>query len=184
MALIKSIMQDIGTKAPNFSLLDTVSNNTLSLDDLKSNKATLIMFICNHCPYVKFINSGLSKLGKDYENSELSIIAISSNNIETHPMDGPEYMKQNAIDNEFNFPYLYDETQEVAKAYNAQCTPDFFLYNGTLELVYRGQFDSSRPDNGIPVTGIDIRNAIDATLEGKEVSKVQYPSIGCNIKWK
>lgn len=184
MAATESTMVALGTKAQDFTLLDTVSGKSKSLHVLSSEKGTLIMFICNHCPFVKHLNKALTEFSKEYLPKGLSIIAISSNDVHNYPDDSPEKMTQNAIDNNWDFPYLYDETQQVAKAYDAVCTPDFFLYNGNLELVYRGQFDSSRPSNGVPVTGDDLRNAVDALLSGDQISKEQTPSVGCNIKWK
>ena len=184
MALTPSNMLPLGTIAPNFNLLDTVDNQYKSLQELKGEKATLVMFICNHCPFVKHVNKELSKLAKDYIEKGVNCIAISSNDAENYPADAPHFMTQNAVEQNFIFPYLYDETQEVAKAYDAACTPDFFLFNNNLKLVYTGQLDDSRPNNGIPVTGRDIRTAIDQTLKNKPVSNNQKPSIGCNIKWK
>lgn len=184
MALTPSNMMPLGTIAPNFSLYDTVSEKHLSLSQLKGNKATLIMFICNHCPFVKHINKQLSQLAKDYSSKEIGIIAISSNDVDNYPDDSPENMRSNALDNGFTFPYLYDETQEVAMAYDAACTPDFYVFNKDLSLVYRGQLDDSRPGNNIPVTGYDIRAVLDAILTQSKITTRQKPSIGCNIKWK
>ena len=184
MALTPSNMLPLGTKAPDFTLIDTVDSKKKSLNELKGQKGTLIMFICNHCPFVKHINHELSQLAKDYISKGIATIAISSNDVENYPQDGPYKMKQNAIDNDFIFPYLFDQTQSVAKAYDAACTPDFFLFDDTLELVYTGQLDDSRPGNGIPVTGKDLRKAMDAILEGKPIDVNQKPSMGCNIKWK
>lgn len=183
MAATESSMLELGTKLPNFKLIDTVTGQEVVSDKL-NNKANLIMFICNHCPYVKHINSELSKLGKDYLNKDVSILAISSNDVENYPEDSPEKMKLNALEQGFSFPYLYDSTQEVAKQFKAECTPDFFVFNNKKELVYRGQFDDSRPGNGVPVSGKDVRNAIDALLSDKLPNENQIPSIGCNIKWK
>ena len=177
-------MISLGTKAPEFNLPDTVSGKNLSLQDLKSNKATLIMFICNHCPFVKHVNEALVKLANDYIPKGISFIAISSNDVVNFPEDSPEKMKQEAKALGYSFPYLYDESQEVAHAYDAACTPDFFIYDKDLKLVYRGQLDDSRPSNGLPVTGKDIRSAFDLLLEGKNIPEEQRPSIGCNIKWK
>ena len=184
MALTESNMLPLGTTAPEFSLPDTVSSNTLSLQDVKGRKGTVIMFICNHCPFVKHINSGISALANDYRDKGFGFAAISSNDVVNYPQDGPKAMAKNAAENNFGFPYLYDETQDIARAYDAACTPDFYIFDEALKLVYRGQLDDSRPGNGIPVSGKDIRNVLDALTEGKEVSKVQKPSIGCNIKWK
>ena len=184
MAVTPSTMISLGTKAPEFKLPDTVSGKNLSLQDLKSDKATLIMFICNHCPFVKHVNEQLVKLANDYLPKGISFIAISSNDVVTHPDDSPDKMKQTAKELGYSFSYLYDESQEVARAYDAACTPDFFIYDKDLKLVYRGQLDNSRPSNGLPVTGKDIRNAFDLLLAGKNIPSGQRPSIGCNIKWK
>ena len=184
MALTPSTMISLGTKAPEFKLPDTVSGKNLSLQDLKSDKATLIMFICNHCPFVKHVNEALVKLANDYIPKGISFIAISSNDVVTHPEDSPEKMKQTAKELGYIFPYLYDESQEVARAYDAACTPDFFIYDKDLKLAYRGQLDDSRPSNGIPVTGKDIRAALDLLLSENPVPADQKPSIGCSITWK
>ena len=184
MARTESNMLPLGTKAPEFKLLDTKDNNQKSLNELKGLKGTLIMFICNHCPFVKHVNSELSQLAKDYISKGIKCIAISSNDVENYPQDSPDLMAENAIENDFIFPYLYDQTQEVAQTYEAACTPDFFLFNENLKLVYTGQLDDSRPGNNIPVTGKDLRAAMDALVEDKPVDKNQKPSMGCNIKWK
>ncbi|MGB0897447.1 MAG: thioredoxin family protein [Flavobacteriaceae bacterium] len=184
MARTPSNMLDLNTQAPNFTLLDTVSNTIVSLSELKGTKATVIMFICNHCPFVIHVNHELVKLANDYKQKDIAFIAISSNDVENYPQDGPDKMQQHAQDNHYPFPYLYDETQEVAKAYDAACTPDFFVFNDQLTLQYRGQLDDSRPGNDINVTGKDIRNALDSILHNLPVSDIQKPSIGCNIKWK
>ena len=184
MALTPSQMIDLGTTAPDFSLLDVVSNKTLSINDIRSGKATVIMFICNHCPYVKHINDQLVKLANDYIPKGMSFVAISSNDVKIQPDDSPEQMKRLSAELHYPFPYLYDETQEVAKAYEAACTPDFFIYDKDLWLVYRGQLDDSRPSNDVPSDGKDIRAALDAILAGDKPSPRQRPSIGCNIKWK
>lgn len=184
MAETPSTMQPLGFTAPDFNLKDVVSDKFKSLRDLASRQGTVIMFICNHCPFVKHVNNQLVKLASDYIPKGISFIAISSNDAEMYPEDGPDKMKDNAIRLQYPFPYLYDETQEVARAYDAACTPDFFIFDGGLKCVYRGQLDDSRPSNGKLVTGLDIRNALDALLSGTEVSKDQKPSIGCNIKWK
>lgn len=184
MAATPSAMKELGTKAPEFELFDTVSDKIKSLEELKSNRATVIMFICNHCPYVIHINEGLVKTANDYIAKGVSFIAISANDVENYPEDSPEKMKLIAEEYHYPFPYLYDETQEIAKNYDAQCTPDIFVYDENMKLVYRGQFDSSRPKNNEPVTGKDLRDALDAILAGKEVGQNQIPSIGCNIKWK
>lgn len=184
MALTESTMLELGTTAPDFALTDVVSGSTVRRDDFRGKDAILIMFICTHCPYVKHIEKTLGSLGKDYASKPLAIVAISSNDVNTHPADGPEGLKAQAQAVGFTFPYLYDETQSVARAYDAACTPDFFLFDKDFRLVYRGQYDSSRPGSGVPVTGEDLRDAIDKVLAGKPVPADQRPSIGCNIKWK
>lgn len=184
MAATPSTMMPLGTIAPSFKLTDTVSGNTLSLSELQGDKATLVMFICNHCPYVLHVNDELVRIANDYQPRGVSFIAISSNDVENYPQDSPELMKVLAKDVGYTFPYLYDETQEVAKAYQAACTPDFFLFDHVLKCVYRGQLDNSRPNSQIPITGKDLRNALDALLSGEKISENQIPSIGCNIKWK
>lgn len=184
MSRTPSNMLPLGTPAPDFKLLDTVSGKMLSLDELKSEKATVIMFICNHCPFVKHVDEGIVALAKDYQVRGVSFIAISSNNVENYPQDSPELMKVEAEKVGYTFPYLYDETQEVAKAYQAACTPDFYVFDAELKCVYRGQMDDSRPENGVPVTGKDLRSALDCVLNNKKIDFEQRPSIGCNIKWK
>jgi peroxiredoxin len=184
MALTESTMLELGTTAPDFALTDVVTGKTVCRDDFSGSKALLVMFICTHCPYVKHIEKGLGALGKDYGGKPVSIVAISSNDATTHPEDGPAGLKRQAEVCGFAFPYLYDETQAVAHAYKAACTPDFFLFDADFRLVYRGQFDRSRPGSGIPVTGEDLRLAIDQVLAGKKITADQRPSIGCNIKWK
>jgi peroxiredoxin len=184
MALTESTLLELGTEAPEFALTDVVSGKTVHRDDFKNSKALLVLFICAHCPYVKHVEKGLAAFGRDYAGKPLSIVAISSNDAEKYPADNPEGLKQQAVALGFNFPYLYDETQAVAKAYDAACTPDIYLFDANQKLVYHGQFDSSRPGNGIPVTGEDLRAAVDAVLAGKRVTMDQKPSIGCNIKWK
>jgi len=184
MALTESTMLALGTEAPDFALIDVVTGKMVRRDDFREKKALLVMFICSHCPYVKHLEAGLTALGKDYVGKPLSIVAISSNDAVTHPEDTPEGLKKQAVSHEFSFPYLYDETQAVARAYKAACTPDFFLFDADFKLVYRGEFDSSRPGNGIPVTGEDLRISINQVLAGKHVPTDQRPSIGCNIKWK
>ena len=183
MAVTESNMLPLGTKMPEFTLLDTISNSEVSSKSL-NRKANLVMFICNHCPFVIHVKDELSKIGIDYKEKDVAIVAISSNDIEKYPQDGPEKMKEFAINENFSFPYLYDETQEIAKSFLAACTPDFYLFNEKNELVYRGQLDNSRPNNGIPVTGKDLRNAIEAVLNNELPDSNQVPSIGCNIKWK
>jgi peroxiredoxin len=184
MALTESTMMELGTTAPEFSLPDVVSGKTVRLADLKGQKALLVMFICTHCPYVKHVEKGLTVLGSDLAREPIRIVAISSNDAVSFPEDGPSGLKQQAQKLGFLFPYLYDESQDVARAYRAACTPDFFLFDGDSKLVYRGEFDRSRPGNGIPVTGEELRAAIADVLAGKQVSGDQRPSIGCNIKWK
>jgi peroxiredoxin len=176
-------MLELGSSAPDFSLRDVVSGKFVGRDDFRGLKGLLVMFICTHCPYVKHIEKGIAALGEDYADQDLGIVAISSNDALTHPDDSPAGLKKQAIAQNFEFPYLFDETQEVARAFRAACTPDIFLFNGELKLVYRGQFDGSRPGNGVPVTGKDLRLALDALLSGEPISREQRPSIGCNIKW-
>jgi peroxiredoxin len=183
MALTESTMLELGTTAPDFALTDVVTRKMVRRDDFADKKALLVMFICAHCPYVKHIEAGLAALGLDYLGKPVSIVAISSNDATTHPTDAPDGLKRQAETYGFNFPYLYDETQSVARAYKAACTPDFFLFDRDFRLVYRGQFDSSRPGNGVPVTGKDLRAALDAVVEDKPQIVDQRPSIGCNIKW-
>ena len=177
-------MLGLGTSAPAFDLPDTVSGRNIRLDSFAGKKGLLVMFLCPHCPYVKHIHSGLAALAKDYSGSDLGMVAISSNDAGQYPDDGPDGLRQMARKLGFEFPFCHDETQETAKAYQAACTPDFFLFDRDLRLVYRGQFDNSRPSNSLPVTGADLRAAIDAVLAGRPVSAQQRPSIGCNIKWK
>ena len=184
MAQTASTMLALGTIAPDFVLTDVVSGKTVRRDAYRGKKALLVMFICAHCPYVKHIEKELAKLGKDYAGQPIGIVAISSNDVATNPADSPAGLKQQAETFGFNFPYLYDETQSVARAYDAACTPDLYLFDAGFKLVYRGQFDASRPGNGIPVSGKDLRAAIDTVLAGKPVPTDQNPSIGCNIKWK
>ncbi len=184
MALTPSRMLALGTKAADFALLDTLSNQHKSLKQLKSSKATVIMFICNHCPYVKHVIHELVKLAKDYQVKGISFIAISANDAQAYPEDAPDKMGQLGKNLGFSFPYLYDQTQSVAKAYQAACTPDFYIFDHNLSCVYRGQLDGARPNNKIPVTGKDIRAALENILTRKSVDSEQIPSIGCNIKWK
>ncbi|OQW93250.1 MAG: thioredoxin family protein [Beggiatoa sp. IS2] len=184
MAQTPSSMMPLGTVAPDFQLLDVISGKMLSLRELKSDMATLIMFICNHCPYVKHVQAQLVALAKDYQPRGVSIIAINANDVTNYPEDSPEKMREEAKYWGYPFPYLYDETQVVAKVYDAACTPDFYLFDKDLKCVYRGQLDEARPKNTIPVTGKDLRAALEAALTGQPVSVEQKPSIGCNIKWK
>lgn len=184
MARTPSNMLPLGTKAPQFELPDAISGKTFNLNELKSDKATVIMFICNHCPFVKHVDEGIVSLAKDYQSKGVSFIAIGSNDVENYPQDSPELMKVEAEKVGYPFPYLYDENQAVAKAYDAACTPDFYVFDTDLKCAYRGQLDDSRPGSGVPVTGKDLRAALDEILAGKEVSATQIPSLGCNIKWK
>jgi peroxiredoxin len=184
MVKTASTMLALGTIAPEFQLLDVVSKETISLDSQGDRQALLVMFICQHCPFVKHIQNELAKIGQDYSQQPLSIIAISANDVANYPDDAPEKLKQMAADLNFNFPICYDESQAVSKAYTAACTPDFFLFDANHKLAYRGQLDDSRPSTDIPVTGQDLRKAIDAVLQGQTVDFMQKPSIGCNIKWK
>ncbi len=184
MARTPSNMLPLGTTAPDFSLTDTVTEKTLNLQALKGDKGTVIMFICNHCPFVKHVNPEIVILAKEYQDKGIGFIAISSNDVENYPQDAPDLMKENAKQEGYTFSYLYDASQKTAKAYDAACTPDFYLFDANLELVYRGQLDDSRPGNGLPLNGNDLRNALEALLSGKEIDKNQKPSIGCNIKWK
>lgn len=183
MVRTNSTMLPLGTKAPEFSLPDTVSGQTISLEDFAESKALLVMFICQHCPFVKRVKTQLGQLGKDYGNQGVGIVAISANDVDKYPGDSPENLKAMAEELGFNFPFCYDATQEVAKSYTAACTPDFFLFDGDRKLVYRGQLDDSILDDSSPVTGKDLRSAIDQVLAGKEVGQEQKPSLGCNIKW-
>lgn len=184
MARTPSNMLPLGTIAPDFNLLDTVSNQVLSLKNLKGEKATVVKFICNHCPFVIHVNSQIVTIANAYAEKGIGFIAISSNDVVNYPQDSPERMAIHAMEESYPFPYLYDETQEVAKAYDAACTPDFYVFDANLKLTYRGQLDDSRPGNGLPVTGKDLKNALDCLLENKENTELQKPSIGCNIKWK
>jgi len=184
MARTFSLMAELGTKAPGFILPDTISGENYNLTQLRGNFATVIMFICNHCPFVQHINKGMVNLANDYGAKGVSFIAISANDVSAYPEDDPKKMKATAREQGYSFPYLYDESQEVARNYQAVCTPDFFVYDKELKLVYRGQLDDSRPGNGVPVSGKDIRDALDCILLNKPVAWMQKPSIGCNIKWK
>ncbi len=176
-------MLPLGTKAPDFNLMDSVSEKTLNLTTLKGEMGTVIMFICNHCPFVIHVNPEIVRVAEQYQSKGIGFIAISSNDVVNYPQDAPHLMKEVAKEAGYSFPYLYDKTQEIAKAYDAACTPDFYLFDGNLELIYRGQLDDSRPGNGIPLSGSDLRNAMDALLLGQENIQTQKPSIGCNIKW-
>lgn len=185
MVLTPSTMLPLGTQAPDFSLPNAADGSTVSLSDFKDAKALLVIFMCNHCPFVKHVAEGLKALTDEYMAKGVAVVAISSNDVGTHPDDSPEKMKEEIAARGYKFPYLYDESQEVAKAYKAACTPDFFVFDQDHKLAYRGQMDSSRPDNGVPVTGEDLRKALDLVLAGQSVPEEdQKPSVGCNIKWK
>lgn len=184
MARTPSNMIPLSTIAPDFTLFDTVFGREVSLEKLKGKKGTVIFFICNHCPFVIHVNKELVKLANDYTIKGIHFIAISSNDIENYPQDAPELMREVAKKEGYTFPYLFDETQEVANSYNAACTPDSYVFDADLKLIYRGQLDDSRPKNGAEVTGEDIRNALDCLLDNIENTRVQKPSIGCGIKWK
>ncbi len=196
MARTESTMLPLGTRAPAFRLPDLNGldlegpapdgrgGRVVALEDLAGAPALLVMFLCNHCPFVKHVRSGLAALGRDYRAKGVAVVAINSNDVETHPEDSPANMRKEAAEAGYVFPYLFDETQEVARAYRAACTPDFFLFDGARELVYRGQMDGARPGNDVPVTGSDLRAALDAVLAGRPVPEKQRPSLGCNIKWR
>jgi peroxiredoxin len=183
MAAVNSTMLELGTKAPDFSL-PSATGGTVSLKDFADAKALLVMFICNHCPFVKHVREGLVSLVKEYQGKGMAFVAINSNDWTAYPDDRPEMMAKEVRQYGYTFPYLYDSSQKVAQAYRAACTPDLFLFDDKQRLVYRGQMDDSRPGNGIPVTGKDLRAALDALLAGKPVSEKQRPSLGCNIKWR
>jgi peroxiredoxin len=184
MALTETTKIPLGSKAPDFSLPDAVSGRIMSLDDLMGKNGTLVMFICNHCPFVVHIRSKLVELAEKYKEKGIQFIAISSNDADNYPADAPEFMKELALSMSFPFPYLYDESQVVAKAYNAACTPDFSLFDSDSKCVYRGRLDGSTPGNGVPLTGVDLTAALDAMLRGQPNLVNQLPSVGCNIKWK
>jgi peroxiredoxin len=184
MAMTPSTMLPLGTEAPDFSLPDPVRGRSVSLSDFKDKSALLVIFMCNHCPFVKHVHEGMLKLIKEYQARGVGVVAINSNDVLEYPEDGPEMMAQQAREYGYTFPYVFDETQEVAIAFQAACTPDFYVFDRGRRLVYRGQMDNSRPGNNRPVTGSDLRAALDAVLEGRPVSPIQKPSIGCNIKWK
>ncbi|MDM8558595.1 thioredoxin family protein [Candidatus Parabeggiatoa sp. HSG14] len=184
MAQTPSNMMPLGTTAHDFSLLNAVTGKTVTLQGLKSDIATVIMFICNHCPFVKHVQGELVRLANDYQSKGISFIAINANDAANYPDDSPDKMKEVAQKLGYSFPYLFDETQEIAKAYQAACTPDFYIFDKALKCVYRGQLDEARPGNNSPVTGKDIRAALDALLAGQPINPDQKPSIGCNIKWK
>jgi thiol-disulfide isomerase/thioredoxin len=184
MSLTPSNMLPLGTKAPNFNLIDPVTSEMVSLDDIKGEKGTVVMFICNHCPYVKHVNEEIVRVCNDYRVVGFGFVAINSNDVEKYPDDSPAEMIIHADKNDYSFPYLFDETQEVAKEYDAACTPDFYLFDDELKLIYRGQLDNSRPGNGIPVNGRDLREALDNVMNNHPQRIDQNPSMGCNIKWK
>ncbi|MBZ8180171.1 MAG: thioredoxin family protein [Oscillatoria sp. PMC 1051.18] len=184
MVKTASTMLPLGTKAPDFALLDTVSGETITLEQFQDKQALLVMFICQHCPFVRRVKAELARLGKDYADKNVGIVAISANDVENYPDDSPEKLQEMAQELDFNFPFCYDESQEVAKAYTAACTPDFFVFDRSLQLVYRGQLDDSILDESQPVDGKYIRAALDALLAGEVVDTDQKPSVGCNIKWK
>ena len=184
MSLTPSNMMPLGTKAPDFNLINPLTSKKVSLENSKGKKGTLVMFICNHCPFVIHVNKEIVSVANDYRMKDFGFVAISSNDIKNYPEDSPEKMVISAQNNEYPFPYLYDESQEVAKAYDAACTPDFYLFDNELTLVYRGQLDNSRPGNNIQSTGRDLREALDNILNNSPQAKNQKPSVGCNIKWK
>jgi peroxiredoxin len=183
MARTASTMLPLGTAAPQFSLIN-VDGQTVSLSDFQGKPALLVAFISNHCPFVKHVAPALADLTREFQSAGVGVVAINSNDVANYPADSPEQMVREVEDRGYTFPYLFDETQEVAKAYGAACTPDFYLFDKNQKLVYRGQMDASRPDSGVPVTGQDLRRAVEAVLAGKPVTADQKPSIGCNIKWK
>ncbi len=184
MALTESTMLPLGTKAPDFRLPDTISGNKVSLKEIASENATVVLFICNHCPYVIHVNPEIVRLSNEYAPKGVSFVAINSNDVENYPADSPVKMRETAEREGYCFPYLYDESQEVAKAYDAACTPDIYVFDGNLKLAYRGRLDASRPNSEVPLTGADLRAALDAILAGEPVPEKQFPSAGCNIKWK
>jgi peroxiredoxin len=183
MVRTPSTMLDLGSKASDFHL-PNVDGSMMCLADVRGPAGTLVMFICNHCPFVKHVADALAAIGREYPARGIGVVAINSNDVSAHPADSPEQMVREAEDRGYTFPYLFDETQEVAKAYRAACTPDFFLFDGADRLVYRGQLDASRPGSDVPVTGGDLRAALDALVEGREPPAEQRPSLGCNIKWR
>jgi peroxiredoxin len=184
MALTPSTMLPLGTQAPDFKLINVITGKPVSLADFQQSPTLLVVFMCNHCPYVKHVASGLASLAKEYQAKGVAVVGINSNDAAKHPDDSPEKMKQEVQARGYTFPYLYDEAQAAAKAYRAACTPDFYVFDKDRKLAYRGQMDSSRPDSGVPVTGKDLRAALDAVLAGRQPPEDQKPSIGCNIKWK
>ncbi len=184
MALKESNMMDLGTKAPSFNLIDTISDKETSYDDIRGAKGTLVYFTCNHCPFVIHVNDEILRIAHEFIDLGIGVVAISSNDIVNYPQDAPDKMKVLAEELKFPYPYLYDESQEVAKAYDAACTPDFYLFDENDLLYYRGRLDMSRPGNDIPVNGVDLRNAIDQLMKMQPAPEAQHPSAGCNIKWK
>lgn len=184
MARTASTMLELGTRAPDFQLKNAVDGQVVSLADFRDDAALLVMFICNHCPYVQHVLGELGRVAADYMPRGVAVVAINSNSLRTHPQDGPEHMKELARAEGWTFPFLFDDTQDVAKRYRAACTPDFFLFDGQRKLAYRGQLDDSRPRNDVPVTGRDLRAALDAVLAGQPIGGEQKPSMGCNIKWR
>ncbi|MEP7195104.1 MAG: thioredoxin family protein [Saprospiraceae bacterium] len=184
MSLTDSNMLPLGTLAPDFELVDIISKKAIKLNDSKKYKATVVIFMCNHCPYVIHLIEGISELTKRYSSTDVRFIGINSNDITRYPEDAPDKMIEFAKENNFSFPYCFDESQEIAKSYDAACTPDFYVFNSDLLLSYRGRFDASRPNTSIPVTGQDLSQAINCLIKNQEVSELQYPSAGCNIKWK
>ena len=181
---VESMMLPLGTPAPDFDLLDTVSGERMRLADFAEARALVVMFICNHCPYVIHLREGLAEFGRDYAGGEAAVVAVSSNDADNYPDDAPDRLGETAREAGYMFPVLYDETQEVALAYKAACTPDLYLFDADRKLAYRGRFDGSRPNSGVPVTGSDLRAAVDAVLAGEPVSDRQWPSMGCSIKWR
>lgn len=184
MAFTESNMLALGTKAPYFSLPDTVSGRQVSLDQVQGERGTVVLFLCNHCPYVIHVNPELVRIAAEYAQKGVGFVAISSNDVEKYPQDGPDRMKEHASEVGYPFPYLYDESQGVARAYDAACTPDIYVFDEDLKLYYRGRLDGSRPGNDVPLTGDDLRNALDTLLTGGSIPERQIPSAGCNIKWK
>ena len=184
MAFTESNMLDLGIQAPDFNLPDTVSDQTMNFDQIAGENGTVVMFLCNHCPYVIHVNPGINDVVADYKERGIGFVGISSNDAVNYPQDGPDKMKIHAREVGYDFPYLYDETQEIAKIYDAACTPDFYVFDADRVLVYRGRMDTARPKNNDPLNGKDLRAALDAVLAGTSVNPVQYPSGGCNIKWK
>jgi len=184
VAATPSTMLPLGTSAPDFALEDTVSGETVSLSDFADSSGLLVMFLCNHCPFVIHVRDELVRLGQEYQERGIAVVAISSNDVETHPQDAPPNMKAMAEEEAWNFPYLFDADQSVAKAYRAACTPDLYVFDGDMKLFYRGQLDGSRPGNDVEVTGADLRGALEALLSGAPAPEEQLPSLGCNIKWQ